>query len=447
MLFKHRATTLAVLMALTGFSAVAHAASSHDSLKSFIMDSKVDGQVRAYYFDRFFGKNATNLSAFSLGGYINAHTASLAGFSADVGFYTANSLGANRVNPDVTLMGKGTSINALGQAYLQYEIPHALLIRAGNQIVNTPWVNGSDSRVIPATYQGVFAQVSPYCGWNLYGMRIFRWKSRTSADYYRDNLYYNTGFDGDPIYGGSAVVPNTDTAANGILAFGTSYKRYGIDAQAWYYNFYQFTQTVYGDAQYTLKTGSGVDPFLGAQINREWESNSLLNSSYAPGTKPIDGFKGNGVNSTAWGVIGGIDYDGGSALLGKGQLSAAYNEILYHQGAVGGGAIVSPYTVGYATDPLYTTSMIRGLVEMGPGHGFKIKWTQHFLSNQFLFMTAYAQYHLQTAGYANDIYGDLTYFPQGWIKGLSIRDRVEVAHGDLSTGYFIYNRVMLTYDF
>ncbi len=149
-------------------------------------------------------------------------------------------------------------------------------------------------------------------------------------------------------------------------------------------------------------------------------------------------------------MIGGVDYDGGSALLGKGQLAASYNEILYHQGAVGGGAIISPYTAGYATDPLYTTSMIRGLVEMGPGHGWKIKWTQHFLSNQFLFMAAYAQYHLQTAGYANDVYGDLTYFPQGWVKGLSIRDRVEVAHGDLSTaqgGYFLYNRVMLTYDF
>ena len=444
MISKHRATTLAVLLALSGFSAVAHA---DDSLKDFFLHSKVDGQIRSYYFNRFFGKNATNLSAFSLGGYINAHTPSMAGFSADVGFYTANSLGANRVNPDVTLMGTAKSINALGQAYLQYEVPEVLLIRAGNQTLNTPWVNGSDSRVIPATYQGIFAQVSPYCGWNLYGMRIFRWKSRTSADYYRDNLYYNTGFDGDPIYGGAAVLPNTDSAANGILAFGTSYKRYGINAQAWYYNFYQFTQTLYGDAQYTLKTDSGIDPFLGAQINREWEGNSLLNSSYSPGTKPIDGFKGNGVNSTAWGVIGGIDYDGGSALLGKGQLAASYNEILYHQGAVGGGAIVSPYTVGYATDPLYTTSMIRGLVEMGPGNGWKVKWTQYLLSNQFLFMAAYAQYHLQTAGYANDIYGDLTYFPRGFMKGLSIRDRVEVAHGDLSTGYFIYNRVMLTYDF
>ncbi|MEY2341709.1 OprD family outer membrane porin [Acidithiobacillus sp. IBUN Pt1247-S3] len=444
MFSKHRATTLAVLMALSGFSAVAHA---DDSLKSFIMNSKVDGQIRSYYFDRFFGKNATNLSAFSLGGYINAHTASLAGFSADVGFYTANSLGTNRVNPDVTLMGTANSINALGQAYLQYSMPDIVLIRAGNQIVNTPFVNSSDSRMIPATFQGIFAEVSPYCHWNIYGMRMFRWKSRTSGDYYRDNLYYQTSFDGDPIYGGDAVLPKTETnAANGVLAFGTSYKDHGIDAQAWYYNFYSFAQMAYGDASYTYNTGTGIDPFIGVQALREWESNSLLNNA----TKSVDGTNGSigrGVNSTSWGVKLGADYDLGNAIFGKGAITAAYNEILNHVGAIGNGAIVSPYTAGYATDPLYTTSMIRGLVEMGPGHGWKIGVAQHLLGNQFLFQAAYAQYHLQQAGYANDIYGDLTYFPQGFMKGLSIRDRVEVAHGDLPTGYFIYNRVMLTYDF
>lgn len=443
MLSKNRTTALAVLLALGGFSTVAQA---DDSLKDFILHSKVDGQVRMYQFNRFFGKNATNLQAFSLGGYINAHTASLAGFSADVGFYTANSLGANRVDPDVTLMGKGTSINALGQAYLQYSMPDIVLLRAGNQIVNTPFVNSSDSRVIPATFQGVFAQVTPYCGWNLYGMRMFRWKSRTSGNYYLDNLYYKTGFDGDPIYGGAADLPINEPAANGILAFGTSYKNYGINAQAWYYNFYGFANMFYGDAAYTFKTGAGINPFIGAQVVREWDASSRLNGSNV-GVGTIDGFKGNGVNSTVWGVKAGFDYDGGNAFLGKGAFTAAYNQIEYHPGAIGGGAVISPYTVGYATDPLYTTSMIRGLVEMGPGSGWKIGVAQHLLGNQFLFQTAYAQYHLQNAGYANDIYGDLTYFPQGFLKGLSIRDRVEVAHGDLSTGYFIYNRVMLTYDF
>ncbi len=458
-MFKKTSIAAALLTALSGFSTVAYADTQGNTLANFLMSSTVTGQVRAYYFTRNFGGDAPTLSAFSLGGYINAHTASLAGFSADVGFYTANSLGANNtatnskdafLHLDSTLMGAGNSINALGQAYLQYEIPHALLIRAGNQIVNTPWVNSSDSRIIPATFQGIFAQVSPYSGWNIYGMRMFRWKSRTSEDYTRDNLYYPATFDGDAMDGGEGGLTSKGNppASNGLLAFGTSYKRYGINAQAWYYDMYQFTNILYGDAQYTLKTGSGIDPFVGAQLNREWESNSLLNSSL--GASNINGFVGNGVNSTAWGVIGGVGYNLDNAFLGKGELAASYNEIVYNAGAVGGGAIISPYTAGYATDPLYTTSMTRGLVETGPGHAWRVKWTQHFLGKQFLFSAAYTQFQLQTEGSANDIYGDLIYFPKGWVKGLSIRDRVDLAHGDLSSaqgGYFLYNRVMLTYAF
>lgn len=446
MLKKNR-VAVALFAALSGFGAVAHAdtASQANTLVDYFMHSKVNGQIRSYYFDRFFGKNATNLSAFSLGGYLNVHTPSAAGFSADVGFYTANSLGANSHNPDVTLMGTAPSINALGQAYLQYAIPDVVMIRAGNQEINTPWVNDSDSRMVPATYQGIFAEVSPYCNVHFYGMRIFRWKSRTSSDFYNDNLYYQTGFDGDPIYGGTGVLPKSTNNANGILAFGAKASEMGATAQAWYYDFYQFSKMFYGDADYTLKTGSGFDPFVGGQFMREWEANSLLNSSL--GTGKIAGSAGNGVSSTAWGVQAGVKYDLDNAVLGKGDLSWAYNQINYQAGAVGGGVIVSPYTTGYATDPLYTTTMIRGLVEMGPGNGWKVKWTQHLLNNQFQFSAAYASYHLHSAGNANDIYADLIYFPKGFFKGLSVRDRVEVAHGDLPTGYFIYNRVMLTYAF
>ncbi|MEB8536893.1 hypothetical protein OW565_11945, partial [Acidithiobacillus ferriphilus] len=138
----------------------------------------------------------------------------------------------------------------------------------------------------------------------------------------------------------------------------------------------------------------------------------------------------------------------------------SYNEILAHPGAVGGGAIISPYTVGYATDPLYTTSMIRGLVELGPGSGWKVKWTQNLFDKRFLLMAALAQYHTYYNGTSDDTYVDLTYFAPGKFKGLSIRDRVEVANGlDAYNGLqgngigfnrghsFIYNRVMLTYAF
>ncbi len=433
-----------VVLGVTIAIAIAGAGSAADAgtLKDFLLNSKMDGQIRAYDFNRFFGHNTTNLSAFSLGGYVNVHTAPIGGFSADLGFYTANSLGANSTNPDVTLMGKGSTINALGQAYLQYQMPSIFMVRVGNQTLNTPWVNTSDSRLIPATYQGVFAEVTPLSHWNIYGMRITRWKSRTSSDYDKDNLYYPSTFNGDHMWGGNSVVlSDTSPQAQGILAFGTSYKNMGISAQTWYYDYYHFANMFYGQASYTYRTGSGIDPFAGAQVSREWEANSLLNHLN------IDSSPGQGVNSTAWGLVLGVNYDPASAIFGKGQLSWAYNQLGYHAGAVGGGAIVSPYTVGYATDPLYTTSMIRGLVEMGSGNAWKVKWTQHFADNQLLFIAAYASYHLHSAGNANDIYGDLTYFPQGFFKGLSIRDRVEVAHGDIPTGYFIYNRVMLTYDF
>lgn len=177
---------LGVFAALCGLSTAVQG----ETLKDFLMQSKVDGQLRSYYFSRDYGAtgpNTYNQNAFSIGGILNAQTAPfLGGFGVGASFYTANSLGANSSNPaklDATLMGTRSSINALGQAYIQYEIPKVLLIRAGDQTLNTPWVNTSDSRLLPATYQGVYAEVSPYCDLHFYGMRIFRWKSHTSSDY------------------------------------------------------------------------------------------------------------------------------------------------------------------------------------------------------------------------------------------------------------------------
>ncbi|WP_170153476.1 hypothetical protein [Acidithiobacillus sulfuriphilus] len=46
---------------------------------------------------------------------------------------------------------------------------------------------------------------------------------------------------------------------------------------------------------------------------------------------------------------------------------------------------------------------------------------------------------------------DISYFPKGSLKGLSIRDRVEVNNGGQylapNNRSFVYNRVMLTYQF
>ncbi len=448
------------------FSAILFASTSYPlltwagTLTQFFQKSKISGQVRSYYFNRLYGAaNVPNQDAFALGGLLDIKSAPfLGGFGVGVSFYTANDLGTHGYSPatvDTTMMGLTSSLNALGQAYIQYANPgQQLLVRAGDQIINTPWMNNSDARILPATYQAIFAQYSPFPGIKLEALREFRWKSRTSPDYYKDNLYYSTGYSGDPIYGGVPKLPNSASQAQGALAFSASATVVGTKAQVWYYDFYHFAKMFYGSAQYTLKTATGiVDPLVGVQFVREWESNSLLNAG--AGAQPVDNVIGDTVNSSAWGVQVGANFDIAPTILGKGQFTWSYNGIVPHVGAIGGGAIVSPYTIGYATDPLYTTSMIRGLVEMGPGDGWKVKWIQNILHKQFLWMAAFARYHTYYSGNSNDVYVDLTYFPGGMFKGLSVRDRMEVANGGLvhdtplnpGNKTFIYNRVMLTYMF
>jgi hypothetical protein len=124
----------------------------------------------------------------------------------------------------------------------------------------------------------------------------------------------------------------------------------------------------------------------------------------------------------------------------------------YKAGAVGGGALISPYTTNYATDPLFTTSMIRGLVEEGPGHAWKAKALYNFLDKKLQVVVAYAKYDTDLRGASHDIYGDIIYNFDGALKGLQLRDRWERSTGgidNLNPGNesFTYNRLMISYKF
>lgn len=450
---------LAAVATTLAFSSLAQA----ETLTEFFQQSKIDGNIRSYYFSRLYGApNVFNQNAYALAGRLNVETAPfLGGFGVGASFFTAHSFGANDLSGaptyphlDATLIGPNNSINALGQAYLQFKQPW-LLVRAGDQEINTPWLNNTDSRILPATYQAVYAEVTPLKDLHLYGLREFRWKSRTSTDYSRDNYYYKPGFEADTLYGSTEGVLGGTAAqgTNGTLAFGTSYALAGAKAQAWYYDFYNFANMFYTDASYTLKTGTGFDPFIGAQFVREWLGNNAFSQSGVGLSYPVSPNQGNyAVDSTAYGVQIGINTPSFGRIVNNGQVFLAYNAINPHAGTLGGGAIISPYTVGVVWDPLYTSSMIRGLVETGPGQAWKVKWTQNLFAKHILLMAAFARYHTYFSGVSNDTYMDLTYFPGGDLKGLSIRDRVEVSNGSLQNPgagkySFIYNRVQLQYDF
>ncbi len=433
---------LALSFASTG---IAQAASLTDILSGV----KVDGKARAYRFTRQFSPNGgagnkTDVNAFSAAAILNLHTDTAAngwGFGASA--FTAQSMGLNKGNVDTTLMGSKNQITALGQLYLQYRQP-LYMVRAGDQELSTPWMGGSDSRVLPATYQAVLLQLNPIDHLHIYGIRETAWKSRTSSNYFQNNLYYNSAWGGDDSHGGQpytlpGTTPATSQKSPGTLVIGADYKANGLKARLWYYDFYRFAKTYYGEATYTYKTGTGFDPFIGIQGMKQ---NLGSSNSFFGQYNVTDNGVGGDVNSQVEGAKIGVNIPHGSVFV-------AYDKVNYNSGAFGGGTIISPYTANYATDPLWTTSMIRGLVELGAGNAVKIKGTYKLLDDHLRVMAAWARYNTHFKGNSTNTYGDITYFFGGAYKGLSLRDRIEVSNGKLANGSdkFVYNRVMAEYDF
>ncbi len=393
----------------------------------FFGGMKVNGEIRAYDFTRHYSGPVAGQQAFSLGGALNVLSGSVYGLSAGLSFYTAHNLGLNNANHalvDGTLAGYD-GINTLGQAFVQYDA-HRVLVRAGDQSIANPWINASDARMIPATYQALLAAVRPMTGLTISAMRITRFKSRTSDEFSRTNLYNSTGTFNIGGTGGLAGRQET-----GAAAVGADYHGGGLKGTVWGYQFYDLAKMAYAQGSYALPGVVGLTPFVGAQVVRETGSGPQY---LGP------------VNATVYGAVVGVKRAGD-------ELSLGYDDLPAHAGAFGNGDVVSPYTTGYATDPLYTTSMIQGMIDRKTtGHALKVSATAFLLQHKLRLIASFADYfNTLYSGYAsartNEADLDLTYFLGGPLKGLSIRDRVGIAHNLPVVRRFVYNRIMVEYDF
>ena len=436
-----RSTALAAAAAM--LTAAVCPAASADTLADFLTQGSFTAQLRTYYFRRDYATSTVvNANAFAVGGLFNYQTAQfLDGLSVGASFFTANALDTHNSNPariDTTLVGTHNSINSLGQAFLQYN-GHGLLVRVGNQLVTTPWANPSDARVIPATYQAAYGSFTPAAGLTFEALRILRYKGRTADGFFKDNNYYPATWDGDANYGGTSDLPASAHATDGTAAFGIDYAVGGLKSTAWYYHFYDFAHMLYAQADETLPLASPVKPFAGAQVVREWGGSNLF---AATGTH-FFGQPGTSTDNLTLGGIIGLKAYGAS-------LSVSYDH-LESEGAaaLGGGALISPYTASYATDPLYSSSMIRGMVELGPGSAWKVTASEQAFRNELTVTASFAQYRTDFNGNDSETYLDLIYLPPGWLKGLSLRNRLEIGNGRVNPGkrHFIYNRLMVAYSF
>lgn len=397
----------------------------------FLKQSKIDGNFRLYNFTQNFGSyTLPTRNSFSTGGRINYLSPDAYTFKGGLSFFGAESLDLNSTNfnhIDQTLPGR--SINVLGQAFLQSE-NKCWLIRGGNQLINTPWLNEADSRMIPAAYQGILATLKPWKNIDITLLRIFRYKSRTSKSFNNTNLYNPNNFGGT----GLSKIANIDVL--GGSALGTHYKyvasQQELKTQAWYYKFYDFTNLAYADVLYSYRNGYKIEPFIGGQMGKAWSD----------GKDYLAVFNYGASNAVFYGATTGIEFP-------RGQITLGYDDIPVHKGAYQNGDIVSPYTSGYTADPLYTTSMIAGLIEKSSGYAYKLAGNALLFDKRLTLTATLAKYFTKpTTPNTTEIDMDMWYFFKNTrLKGLNIRYRLGILNGNPSNGRFLYNRLQVQYDF
>jgi hypothetical protein len=385
----------------------------------------VDGNIRSYLFDRIYSiPTLPKQQSFSLGGKLNALTDPWMDFRVGATVYTAQPLGLNSKNlKKVDLTLPGNSITALGQAFVQYE-NKKFLARLGNQIINTPWLNECVSRMMPATYTALYAKLTPIADLELSAVRVTRFRPRIFSNFTRTNLYM-------PANEAAAIGALNNQTTTGALAIGVESKQIkNLEAQLWGYKFYDFAKFAYAEATYKFTNKSKLTPILGVELGRQTSD----------GNRALSRAKVGAPNSTLYGLLVGIEYEQAS-------LSLAFDRIPKRNGAYKNGDLISPYTAVYANDPLYTTSMIAGMVEKAAGNAYKATAQYAAFAKQLKLKISYARYF--TAPYlasTTESNFDITYNPQQ-IKDLSLRYRIGLLLHNPAYGRFVYSRLMLEYDF
>lgn len=396
----------------------------------------VSGFVRLYGFNKNYGApTKPDQRSSALGEGLDITTDPfLGGFGLGLSLYNANAIETFTTGDkaqETTLMGAKSSLTTVGQAYVQYARDGAL-IRAGRQIINTPWMGARDSRMIPQTFQGVWASIAPVTGLQLIATRINAFKSRSSEGFTHDNLYYPNGYEDDDLYGTATVFPKNAVLpeASGTSVVGARYHSGPIHAEAWLYDYTGFANSTYLNGGYAF--GSAHDafaPYVDAQFMHQTGGSTL--QKY----KATLFGKGGAVDSTLWGLRGGIKFSGNN-------VSLAYNKLDDHANSFGGGSIVSPYRNSSA---MYTAVMHVDLLAYGPGEATELAYSRRFLDHQLKLKVAALKFRTTYSGNPHAVYLDATYALRGKLKGLSIRERLLISNGASSAAYrsLVYNRLML----
>jgi hypothetical protein len=269
-------------------------ASAADDLVSAFKEGKLDGRIRAQYFNTDWdnngatGKNGTDANGLAVGGSLIYKTAPLYGFSAGAGLYTTQNPGGwtdandgatattskDLFSRDVTrpsgapvsaTYGNGYAV--LAQAYLQYEIAKTKA-KAGRMLMSNPWINPNDTKMIPIAVEGYEAVSNDILNTTIQldyadkikerGMTYFGSMADTGDTPDKIAAYYSTHY---------GTTQGTHGDAPGVAILGVKNKSIdNLELQAWGMHWNDIVDQATLEANYALEAGDAILSFGGRYI-------------------------------------------------------------------------------------------------------------------------------------------------------------------------------------
>jgi hypothetical protein len=429
----------------------------------------VTGKVRGYYFVRLNAvQNASNPNRHSL------EFAGMPHFDYHIGdtpinlgytYAGATPFGANGANsisnPHVDNTLPGFNINQpIHEAYVQYKTKYDMVM-VGDQELNYAWTPNSDSRVIPASYQGFDSSFQISDGFNVGVTRIIRFEQRNSSNFEPNTLLTA------PYPGTSSVILTPGTTTPGTLRLAATFKPLpNISLLAENYSFYDIAEMTYAEGKFGLAPGSKYNPYLAVQYVDESSIGKTQIGRIDNNTigAQLGGTVAKGLLFTVSTDIAPWKY----AIVDAATLKAAEKGIFLPGGGTGAavaagpgqyrvayGGIASPYTDSLGTDPLYTSMITQGMADRrSAGNSYKAAFVYTNPSHQLRLIAGEALFQYSNAisrNLTSEFNADGTYFfnkvRPGPYKGFFVRVRLAPRTIPTLPYNFTYERFITEYDF
>jgi hypothetical protein len=230
-------------------------------------DTRADLQLRSYLLDRdrFDGSES---SAMAIGGRAGFKTGWFRDrFSIGATAYTSQRLYGPEDKDGTNLLQPGQQgYSVLGEAYLQYRLAEGVFFNAGRKLLNSPYINADDSRMVPNSFelamlQGVLGDAALQGQWRFGLGYVGSMKEKISQIFV-------------PM---SQVAGAASEVDRGVAAAGANYQRGDFSLGAVDYYSDDIINIFYTEATYEARASAQASLRLGGDFSsRQWGAKAEL---------------------------------------------------------------------------------------------------------------------------------------------------------------------------